>query len=220
MDQVRIGVPQETSGSCPPDEGRDTPRFTLLIRSAKLIGPQGEFICVIRDVSASGISLRGFHALPGGGPLLLELQTGETHILEEVWRRGHEAGFRFLEPVEVHDLISEAGRHPKRQLRLGIRLPVTISASLQLHRGEMTNLSQQGARIECDSRFAIDQPLRIASERMPELIARIRWRREGIYGVVFDTTFSLKQLALFAASLQTPELLAEPESAEARRAGG
>lgn len=89
---------------------------------------------------------------------------------------------------------------------------------MQQHRAELSNISQQGARIECDSLFAIEQPLRIASERLPELVARVRWRREGIYGLAFDTTFSLKQLALFVASLQAPDLLVEPDCAQ--RSGG
>lgn len=106
MDQVRVEVPGGEDDGAAPREERVAPRFTLLIRSAKLIGAQGEFICVIRDVSTSGISLRGFHTLPSEGPLRLELQSGETHAIEEVWRRGHESGYRFLEPVEVHDLVA------------------------------------------------------------------------------------------------------------------
>lgn len=152
--------------------------------------------------------------------MTIELQTGETHAIEEIWRRGHDVGFRFLCAVQVHDLIAEAGNFPKRQLRLAIRLPITIASRLQLHPAALSNLSQQAARLECDSLFAIDQPLRLSCERLPELVARVRWRREGLYGVVFDNTFSLRQLALFAASLQAPELLAEPDGGGAQRGPG
>lgn len=210
---MRIETPEGVDTQCDPSEERVAPRFTLLIRAAKLVTPKGEFIVVIRDVSASGISLRGFHRLPGEGPLTIELQTGESHAIEQVWARGNDAGFRFLEPVEVHDLVAEAGRFPKRQLRLGISFPVSVTARLQQHRGELANLSQQGARIECASLFAIDQPLRLKSESLPEIVARVRWRRGETYGVVFDDTFTLSQLALFAASVQAPELLAEPDDA-------
>lgn len=220
MEQVRLGVPRGNSGGGAPAEERAAPRFTLLIRSAKLVAPQGEFICVIRDVSTRGISLRGFHALPAAGSLTLELPNGETHAIEEIWRRGHDTGYRFVRPVQVHDLLAEAGRFPKRQLRLRIRLPVTISSRLQPYTAVLSNLSQQGARVECDSLFAIDQPLHMSCERLPDLVARVRWRREGIYGVVFDTTFSLKQLALLAASLQAPDLLDGPECTEPRRRTG
>ena len=215
MEHVRVDSPQADARE--PCEERVAPRFTLLIRSAKLVSPLGEFIVVIRDVSSSGISLRGFHRLPTEGPLTLELQTGESHEIEHIWTRGSEAGFRFVEPVEVRDLVAEAGRYPKRQLRLQLQFPITVFSRLQQFRAQLVNISQQGARIECDSLFAIDQPLRIKSENLPEIVARVRWRRNDTYGLVFDDTFSLKQLALFAVQLQAPALFAEADCAAALR---
>lgn len=209
MKHVRIDLPQDDARRDSGEE-RDAPRFTLLIRSAKLVSPQGEFIVVIRDVSSTGISLRGFHPLPEEGPLTLELQTGESHAIEPVWARNGEAGFRFPEPVEVRDLVAEAGRFRKRQLRLRLQFPITVTARLQQFRADLVNMSQQGARIECDSLFAIDQPLRLKADKLPEIVARVRWRREQTYGLVFDDTFSLQQFALLAAQLQAPELLAAP----------
>ena len=207
MEQGRIEVPQEAdNAAC---EERAAPRFTLLIRAAKLVAPEGEFIAVIRDVSESGISLRGFHALPGGEPLALELQTGERHALEKVWDRGFEAGFRFLEEVDIIRLVAEAGRYPKRQLRLDLGFPVELALLGRRVRGEVVNISQQGARIICDELLAIAQPLRIVSDIFPEVRARVRWRRDGQFGVAFDDTFSLSQLAQFACAAQAPALLAE-----------
>jgi hypothetical protein len=217
MEHVRVDVPQFGAAGDEACEERVAPRFTLLIRAAKIVAPQGEFIAVIRDVSSTGVSLRGFHPLPGDGPLRLELQTGESHVIEQVWQRGNEAGFRFVEPVEVHDLVAESGRFPKRQLRLNLSFPVTLASRGQLVRGELTNLSQQGARIDCSTLFAIAQPLSIQSTNLPDIVARVRWRRVDTYGVVFDTTFSLKELALFAAAMQAPELLVPPDCASALR---
>lgn len=215
MEQGRIERPPEAGNTA--CEERTAPRFTLLIRAAKLIAPEGEFIAVIRDVSESGISLRGFHALPGGDPLALELQTGERHGLEKVWDRGHEAGFRFTGHVDIVRLIAEAGRYPKRQLRLNVGFPVELALLGRRVCGEVVNISQQGARVLCDERLAIAQPLRILSDAFPEVRARVRWRREGQFGVAFDDTFTLNQLAQFACSIQRPELLADAPCAIQQR---
>lgn len=188
-------------------EERAAPRFTLLIRSAKLVAPQGQFLCVIRDVSATGISLRGFHPLPDGDSLELEMQTGDRHPIERVWNRGLEAGYRFTAPVEVGDLIAESGAYPKRPLRLGLDLPLNIQWDGRKIRANLTNLSQQGARVECDEFLALGQPLRLMSLRLPEIQARVRWRNGGCYGLAFDTTFNLRDFALLAARLQCPSLL-------------
>jgi hypothetical protein len=215
----RIDVPHEAG--CGSSDDRAAPRFTLLIRAAKVIAPQGEFACVIRDVSETGISLRGFHALPAEGPLALELQTGERIEIEPVWSRGLEAGFRFASPIEVERVVAEAGQYPKRKLRLELGFRVNLVFLGRTVPAEVVNISQQGAKIRCETRLALAQPLRMVSEHLPEVRARVRWRRVGEaggeYGLVFDDTFSLGQLALFAAALQAPELMAQPSRAALRR---
>jgi hypothetical protein len=217
MEHRRIHVPQSAASIADACEERSAPRFTLLIRSAKLVAPTGELICVIRDVSESGVSLRGFHALPVGEPLFLELQTGERHEIAPVWARGHEAGFRFVESVDVAGLVAEVGCFPKRQLRLGMAFPIELMFLGRRIAAEILNVSQQGARVACTEILAIDQPVRMASANFPEVRARVRWRRNGECGVVFDDTFTLAQLAIFAAQLQQPDLLTDPECASAAR---
>lgn len=215
MEQSRIELPEELA----PDacEERAAPRFTLLIRAAKLISPEGEFICVIRDVSESGISLRSFHPLPTGNVLRIELQTGERHRVQPVWSRGNEAGFRFMDPVDIDRLVAEVGRFPKRQLRLNLMFPVVLAFAGRRIGADVVNLSRQGARMTCGELLAIDQPVLMTSPTFPEVRARVRWRRQGECGLVFDDTFSLSQLAVFAARLQMPALLQSADCAVAAR---
>ncbi len=194
----------------PPAEERAAPRFTLLIRSAKLIAPEGQFLCVIRDVSATGVSLRGFHPLPDGDPLLLELQTGDRLAIARVWSRGLDTGYRFAAPVEVGNVIAETGEYPKRPLRLDLDLPLHLQWGGERIEADLVNLSQQGARIVCDHFLALGQPLWLMSDRLPEIEAKVRWRDGERYGLAFDTTFNLRELALLAARLQCPRLLSAP----------
>ena len=208
MEQGRIELPHEAALGL--SEDRSAPRFTLLIRAAKLIAPTGEFVAVIRDVSESGISLRGFHALPVGQPLILELRTGEQHRIEPVWSRGHEAGYRFADTVDIVRLVAEAGRFPKRQLRLNLTLDVSLAFLGRATPAQVRNMSQQGAGITCAERLAIQQPLRIVSPLLPEIRAKVRWREGDLYGLAFDDTFGLNQLARLVAGAQDPALLAAP----------
>ena len=59
----------EQSAAQLPDDGQAGPdqvdqraaqRFTLLIRNAKIVYPCGEFLCVIRDVSSTGVRIKTF----------------------------------------------------------------------------------------------------------------------------------------------------------------
>ena len=222
MDDAAISPEAFSSSAVPgvePDpnadgaEQRAAPRFTLLIRAAKLVSPNGEFVCVIRDVSETGVSVRLFHPLPSGSPLELHMPSGGEYEIEPVWERDNEAGFTFAESVEVERLINEVGEYPKRGLRLGVCFPIRISTLTQRCEGLIVNLSQQGARFECDGLFAIDQNLRIETldpiAEFSEVRSKVRWRRDNDYGVVFDDTFTLGDFARLAARLQCPGLLSD-----------
>ncbi len=214
----RLTPAPESDGPADPADQRAAPRFTLLIRAARLVSPNGEFVCVIRDVSETGVSVRLFHRLPSGSPLELHMPGGGAYEVEPRWERAseaglQEAGFEFAHNVDVQRLINEAGEYPKRGLRLGLYLPIRISTLTQRCEGLVVNISQQGARIECEDLFAIDQTLRIETlEPVPEFSevrAKVRWRRDREYGVVFDDTFTLGDFARLAARLQSPGLLDE-----------
>lgn len=202
----------DLQGNTAPPEGADrrqATRFTSLIRAAKVVAASGEFVCVIRDVSETGIGLRSFHRLPHGEPMRLVLQNGESYELHLIRSSGADSSFTFSQPVDVDHLIVEASKFPKRQLRVDLELAVKISTLTQSFSATISNLSQQGARIKCDALFAIEQPVRLQVGRLPELRAKIRWRRGEEYGVAFDTTFTLRDFAQAVAELQCPSLLAE-----------
>lgn len=193
-------------------QGRDqrgATRYTSLIRSAKLICGSGEFVCVIRDVSATGISLRTFHRLPSGDRMALELPNGEGFELQKVRSEGREGSFTFLNPVPVETLIRETTNYPKRQLRLNIEIPVEVACLTGRGQAITRNLSQQGACLDCDMPLAIAQTVKLTGSELPEIRAKVRWRRAPEYGLAFDTTFSLADFARMAASIQSPVLLSE-----------
>lgn len=207
------GSPSEPvqDSSEPQSEERAAPRFTLLIRAAKLVTSHGEFVCVVRDVSETGVAVKLFHGMPTGDPVELHMPGDGVYELKNVWEKDNQAGFQFAEPVDVGRLINEVGQYPKRGLRLGLSFPIRIKTLTQTADGIVENLSQQGARFECDSLFAIDQTVRIETVDeglvLKEIRAKVRWRREKQYGVVFEDTLTLSDFARFAARLQCPKLL-------------
>lgn len=184
------------------DEQRVAPRFTLLIRTAKLISSSGEFLCVIRDASASGVSIRIFHPLPQGEQLTLELPNGDQHAIERVWEREGSAGFRFSVPVDIDRLLQNKSRYPKRPVRLKLQLPALISCHGTTAGVVIRNISQQGALVESPLRLAIDQRLRLEADHLPVIQASVRWRKGSDFGLVFDDTFQFGELAKLAANLQ------------------
>ncbi|MDZ4306506.1 PilZ domain-containing protein [Allopontixanthobacter sp.] len=191
-------------------EERAVPRFTLLIRTAKLVCGEAEYLCVIRDVSAEGVSARLFHPLPPVSRLpadpdarfVLEMQTGDLHPVRAVWEKPGEAGFQFLTPVDVEQMIRRSSQFPKRELRFTAQLPVKLVVPGAKHPAMLHNISQQGAMIEAGEHLKIAQTMWIESRSLPDIEAKVRWRQGERYGLIFDTTFRMGDLAEIIRLLQ------------------
>ena len=190
-----------------PSDQRAARRYTLLLLTAKLIAPAGEFLCILRDVSATGLKARLFHDLPDVADWQLELGSGARHALEPVWQADGHAGFRFAAgPVDPHRLMDQdAGPFPKRHIRLRLELPVLLWADGAARAGRLCDLSQLGAQIAADPPLALRQLVRIEAPGLPLRHARVRWRRGTAHGLVFHEAFRLDELAVLAAHLQGVE---------------
>lgn len=182
-------------------DSRDAPRLTLLIRAAKLVSGDTEFLCVLRDASETGVSVRLFHPLPAGLDLTLELPNGDRHALERVWEEDGKAGFRFRDPVDL-DRIIESRSHVRRSMRVRLEVPCELVLRDQRVSATIGNLSQEGALIRTQEKLSLIQRIRIAIEDGPEIAAKVRWRRDDDYGVSFEDSFKFAELAALAFELQ------------------
>ena len=204
-DAVRHGdaVPEpHVNAEAAADDERSAPRFTLLIRSAKLTTADAEYLCVVRDASASGISVRLFHPLPADVPLTLELPNGDRHALERVWEEDGKAGFRFAKPTELERIVEGPSRFSKRALRVNLDMPCDLVAGIRCTKGTLRNLSQQGALVHADERLSLAQRIKLSAPGLPEVTAKVRWRRNDMYGLSFEENFQFSDLALIVFELQ------------------
>jgi hypothetical protein len=183
---------------------RAAERFNLMLRVAKLVSCHGEYACVIRDVSATGVRLRLFHALPAERHLVLILGNGDSYFIENVWDHENEAGFRFSARIDVAAFMAEASLHPKRQVRLAVDLPATLAIREFSCPIVIRDLSQQGARIESDRTLFIDQHLRLKAHNLPQIFASVRWNAGSSYGLVFQNGFRLDELARAVWAIREP----------------
>lgn len=194
-------------------DARSAPRFTLLLRTAKLVADGREFLCILRDASTTGVKVRIFHPVPEHELLQLELGSGERYPVELVWSTRDHAGFRFLSEIDVRHLIDDSnGAFPKRQLRLRISLPATIHSGGSASPIAFRDISQQGACIECDKWLMVNELVRIDTGVLPPIYAKVRWRSQPRYGLVFEHPFRLDELARVSAPLQLAEAIEQAEA--------
>lgn len=197
-----------------PADQRAAQRFTLILRAGKLLTGSGEYLCLLRDVSSGGLRLRLFHPLALPPSLKIELAGGEQYQLELAWQDGEQAGLWFTDgPVDTDRLLEEAGTFPKRSIRLRLLHPlvVTVRCDGPAMQAQLHDISQFGAALSCAERLAIGQHFELDAPGLGQLAARVRWRRGGLYGLVFEQSYRLDGLARLAARLQQ----ADGEPAEA-----
>lgn len=187
------------------EDGRDprrTESLRLLMRTAKLVTPEGEFLCVLRDAASTGFRARIYHRLPAEAAMELELASAHRYPVEKAWEKEGEAGFKFAEPVDLEEIVNELTPFPKRGVRLRICLDTNILIGDDKCEATIYNISQQGARIVTRQPLARAQRLRLEIIGLRTVSAQVRWRDEDTYGLVFDDTFRFDELAKLAHRLQ------------------
>lgn len=199
-------VPPEGAQGSFDEERRAGGRVTLLIRPGKLIVDGREYLCVVRDVSEGGVKVRLFQPLPEHREIAIEFDHGDRHRLQLVWQTGDQAGFFFIDEVDVDVLIAaHNGAHPRRPPRLNVAVDAMLVTSGLRTTIVLRDISQRGASIECSGWLMIDELVRIECSLLPTLHAKVRWRRPPHYGLVFEQTFRLDELAQTCARLTPRE---------------
>ena len=183
------------------DARRGAKRFNLMIRPAKLVAGEAEFLCVLRDVSATGVAVKLFHQLPDA--LLFELvtMTGDRIEMEKVWERDGGAGFHFRKEIDVEQFVGEKGPYRKRPVRLHLELDGegrTLSGKFPV---QLINISSNGVQILCKDRLALAQRLTLQFPKLPEMTGSVRWRRDDHYGIALQQNWQMGELARMAARL-------------------
>lgn len=198
-----------SAGHEPPEQNyedhREAPRFSLIIRSAKLVCESGEYLCVVRDISATGARLRLFHEPPPERHCFLELSNGDRHVMERMWVADGHAGFRIAQPIDVNAFLVEPSPFPKRPIRLRIQRTAVLTVGGVPHSATLIDLSQKGARITADCHLAVSQQVTLDIPGIGAIPAKVRWRGKDGYGLVLEQTFRLDELASFAFDIQHSE---------------
>ncbi|MET0179110.1 MAG: PilZ domain-containing protein [Novosphingobium sp.] len=182
-----------------------SPHHTLLIRTAKVVGRNGQALCIIRDASAEEVRIKRFTPLPPGPELAIELPDGQRHAVVQVWEDGDQAGLRFVEPVALERLIAANPAHlRKREISLDCLVPGVLSARSGECDVKLHDISQHGARIECGLHLAMNERVRLETQTLPPLMATIAWRRAPFYRLLFDRVFAFDELARLSGVVGPP----------------
>ncbi len=174
-----------------------------VIRTAKLIFSGGEYPCVMRDISGSAlrVKLYGSPPLPKDAPFFLEFGDGDRFEVSLIWCHDGQAGLAFAHANGLMLLIGERGRFRKRAIRIAVELPARVKSLGRTIDVVIRDLSHEGAQIECEHLFSMDQQVRLEIPELGEIFAKVRWRTHPHYGLAFVETFRFEEIAMLSANL-------------------
>lgn len=185
-----------------PAERRLVARRSTMLRPAKLVVDDREFLCVVRNVSQQGVNVLLFHELPKFELLAIEFDNGDQHAIRRIWQTGSQMGCVFLFPIEdLTVVMTQADARPRRQPRLHLEHEAVLHVDDIRTTIILRDISQRGAAIDAPHWLKIDQLVRIESAFLPTIYAKVRWRRPPRYGLIFEQLFGLAELAKLCSEI-------------------
>lgn len=183
-------------------EARAAPRSSLMLRMAKLVCQSGEYLCVVRDVSAEGVGLCFFHATPPEPRTILALANGATYPVERIWQGRRRAGYRFASRIDLQEFIHEPAPYASREVRLSLRCGARIECQGIANNVALRDLSRGGAMAESPVQLPVGSRVALTLPGEAPRLADVCWRKGESHGLSFVQPLATGELAALALTLQ------------------
>ena len=182
----------KTLGKKPDDvapERRRSLRTATVFQVAKLITGRYEELCLLRDVSPTGLKAEVYCPLAIGDRIEIELKTEHRVAGEVVWAQDALIGIHFDEEVPVLAMLAHCAFDDRIARIRGSRLACTLPGTLEVDEEELAvtvlNISLAGMKVRLGQTPGDMRAVAL----LPELGRRacsIRWVRGGEAGILFD----------------------------------
>ncbi|MBV8687945.1 MAG: PilZ domain-containing protein [Alphaproteobacteria bacterium] len=180
-------------------ERRAGPRQVALLRMGLLHFGGVKEPCVVKNLSAGGLSARVYGSVRPDAPVEVELRPGERLAGKVVWSRGLEVGIGFAAPVDLHALVAsrwveESGRRP-RMPRLDIECRARLRIGARVFGGTLVNISHGGAKVRTDRPVGKWGDAVLTLPDLPHVHAALRWAEGTFVGLEFNHPLPFEALA-------------------------
>jgi len=179
----------------PPPDPRADERHLTLFRVGALVVGDGRELCLIKNVSASGMMIRTYSSMAEGRPVAIELKQGQLVRGSVRWVRGHNAGIAFDERVDVVELLSSSMEGPRpRMPRVEISCTASARQGSRLSSLKIHDISQGGVKAEASRTLDIGEDVVITLPGMAPMQGIVRWREDALHGISFNRLLALSEL--------------------------
>lgn len=180
-------------------ERRREKRHVALLRVALLHAQGTKDLCVVKNVSSTGLSIRAYRKFVGGEHVEVEFRSGELLNGSVVWQQDWDAGIVFPKPIDV-DLVlasrwvTESGR--RRNLpRIEVSCPGRLKSGLRFHEVALQDISQGGARVKFETPSVDAGNVVLHLPDLTPLAGVARWVGGAFVGISFNECIPFELLA-------------------------
>lgn len=183
-----------------PSDRRTDDRHLALLPPARLVAPGWQDLCRIRNISAGGLMAEIATSRPAGGPVVVEINSGQRIPGTVLWTRETSVGVKFDRDADLRELL--ANRPPRAGFRArASRLDVTCEATLgcdgRYWRVPVRDISLGGMKAELDGRDLLGRRVTILVENLRPVGGTLRWTEGGFSGLVFSQPLLFDELAIW-----------------------
>jgi hypothetical protein len=181
-----------------PSERRSDTRILPTLRVAKLIGPAGEQLIRVRNISAGGLAAEMGQEPPQVGEQVRVELSSQKIPSTVVWLREGTIGLKFDQNVDLGELL--AGRKPRHGFRpRPPRLEVSCKASIRVGKVYYTvdvhDISLGGMKVEPIEEYCVGKEVVVVVESLRPVKGQVRWFADRRAGIVFDKELEFQELA-------------------------
>jgi hypothetical protein len=197
VEQLPIETTVYSMSAEPPAQGdrrADERHLTLFRVGTIIIGSRRE-LCLVKNISAGGASIRAYCPIQPDMKIQIELKERQPVGGVVTWIKGPDAGITFDERVDVIDLLKSSGDDPRpRMPRIEARCVCFVREGAILHRSNMLNISQGGLSVETPNGLNVNSDVTVTIPGLPTQDAVVRWASGNRYGLSFNTVLPLAGL--------------------------
>lgn len=205
MEEIRVETTTYSLDDAPPprEDRREGERHITLLRVGSLIIGERRELCLIKNISAGGMLIRAYCAIPPGTRLAVELKCGQAASGTARWADGNSVGILFDRPIDVVDLLTSSNEGPRpRMPRVEIDCVASVRQEAQIHRVRALNISQGGLRVACNRPLVVGCAAVVTLPGLAPQAGMVRWNEEDCFGITFNKVLPLPLLVAWLQDQQ------------------
>jgi len=189
-------------------ERRADERTTNVFRPAIISHDGFRGLCLLRNLSPTGMMARVYSTVASGTSVKVELTADLSTVGTVIWSKDNQIGVRFNDQVNVAEILIEIGRRgPGNKVHRPLRLEIDACGELEIDGRSLTfavqDISQRGIKVKVPMSLNPNDETMIRINGLEQRKAVVRWTSFGEAGLNFTRPLGMDELATWVVRQQT-----------------